>query len=191
MDFIAWLNRLGLSKIGNKVPLFFRVWQIFWGQRKHKNFDKFLRKNSWNECFVSTSQHWIGWPSMSAELSVNLVDNALLRRGFLTIFLTIWVRLKSITIFVGFLFHRFHLLKWRYFAFSRIFDWVDEKNWRNFPQISHWTLDRAFLVDFCVLNNYSGWSFFQVSRSVTFNEWTLTYILHVGLLWCILGIKKR
>ena len=126
LSIIAWFSCLVLWKIDDKWPFIFHVWQIFWSQRKHKNEDEFLRKNSWNVCPVNASQYWNGWPGMSAELPVNSVENIPPWQGFLTIILTILVRSKWITIFLGFLFHCFHLRKCRFFAFSRIFDLLDE-----------------------------------------------------------------
>ena len=48
--FTAWLYHLGLSKIGNKWPFVFHVWQIFSKPKKHKTHEEFLRKNSWIAC---------------------------------------------------------------------------------------------------------------------------------------------
>ena len=153
---IVWFSCLGLWKIGNKWPFFFLVWQIFWGQTKHKNYDKFLRKNSWNVCLVKTSQHWIGWPGMSAELSVNSVDNTFIYHGFLTTFLTILVQFKWITIFAVFLFHRFDLPKCRFFALSRKFDWIYEIFWRICPKIEWWTMESICFESFCLDSYFDG-----------------------------------
>ena len=77
------------------------------------------------------------WPArLQSYQSIQLI--IFYQHGFLIIILTISVRLKRITIFASFHFNYFHLPKCRFFAFSRIFDWIHEIFWSICRKILQW-----------------------------------------------------
>ena len=53
LSIIVWFSCLVLSKIGDKWPLFFHVWQIY----KVKEFVTFLRSLSAKACLFLAAQH--------------------------------------------------------------------------------------------------------------------------------------
>ena len=59
LDFIAWFNRLALWKFGNKWPIVFHVWQIFWGLKKSQKHDEFLRLLL--PCSWKSQSNILGW----------------------------------------------------------------------------------------------------------------------------------
>ena len=117
--------------MGHKWPYFFHVWQIFRGQKKSQT-TRWILTQKQLECLLLLGQDWKFFsvlvdPARSQSYQSN-ESHAMSTRALKTIF----VYFLLIEMNNNFCWLSFHLQKCRFFAFSRIFNLIDE----NFQRIS-------------------------------------------------------
>ena len=115
----------------DKWPYFFHVWQIFRGQKKSQT-TRWILTQKQLECLLLLGQDWKFFsvlvdPARSQSYQSN-ESHAMSTRALKTIF----VYFLLIEMNNNFCWLSFHLQKCRFFAFSRIFNLIDE----NFQRIS-------------------------------------------------------